>query len=427
MPQRPVPAPILTPEAHSCARRLWETLQPQNWPVAPQRLPAGTALVGGAVRDGLLGRLPERPDLDLVVPGDAIALTRGLQRGLGGTCVVLDRERSIARLVLRGWTLDLARCEGESLPVDLGRRDFTVNAIALPLAPGGEGAELVDPTGGLEDLAAGRLVAVSEANLLADPLRMLRGMRLAAELGFEVDATTLAWIGKHHGRLAAVAGERVVAELERLAVAPAGAEGLQRVLEAGLLRPWSDVEAPAELQHLDGGAATRRGLDPAETAAALRLARLAAVLDERALAALPLSRRTEQRCRQLRHWGERLRQGGIDRLEGLAEEERLALQQQLEEDLPALLLQLDPAAAQAALGRWRDRRDPLFHPRTPIDGGRLQRELGLRPGPLLGRLLQHLLRERAFGRLPDASGSGDAVILAAARRWLAAAEESRRD
>jgi tRNA nucleotidyltransferase (CCA-adding enzyme) len=270
-------------------------------------------------------------------------------------------------------------------------------------------------------------VAVSEANLLADPLRMLRGMRLAAELGFEVDATTLAWIGQHHGRLAAVAGERVVAELERLAVAPAGGEGLQRVLEAGLLRPWSDVEAPAELQHLDGRAATRRGLDPAETAGALRLARLAAVLDERALAALPLSRRTEHRCRQLRHWGERLRQGGIDRLEGLAEEERLALQQQLEEDLPALLLQIDPAAAQAALGRWRDRRDPLFHPRTPIDGARLQRELGLRPGPLLGRLLQHLLRERAFGRLPDASGGGDAVILAAARRWLAAAEESRRD
>jgi tRNA nucleotidyltransferase (CCA-adding enzyme) len=187
------------------------------------------------------------------------------------------------------------------------------------------------------------------------------------------------------------------------------------------------VEPPATLPGLDREAAQQRGLDPAETSAALRLARLAAVLDERALAALPMSRRTEHRCRQLRRWGEHLRQRGIDRLEALDEEERLSLQQQLEEDLPALLLQLDPAAARAALDRWRDRRDPLFHPRTPIDGARLQRELGLRPGPLLGRLLQHLQRERAFGRLPDASGGGDAIILAAARRWLPTTEESRRD
>ncbi len=395
--------------------------------MAPQRFPAGTALVGGAVRDGLLGRLPPRPDLDLVVPGDAIALARGLQRQLGGTCVVLDRERSIARLVLQGWTLDLARCEGESLAVDLARRDFTVNAIALPLDPGGEGAGLVDPTGGLEHLAARRLVAVSEANLLADPLRMLRGMRLAAELGFEMEATTLAWIGKHHGRLAAVAGERVVAELERLAAAPDGGEGLRRALEAGLLRPWSDVEAPAGLQHLDAGTATRRGLGPAERVGALRLARLAAVLDERALAALPLSRRTEQRCHRLGRWRERLRQRGIDRLEDLPEEERLTLQQELEEDLPALLLQLDPAAARTALARWRDPGDPLFHPRAPIDGDRLQRELGLRPGPRLGHLLRHLLRERAFGRLPADSEGGEATILAAARRWLATTEETRRD
>jgi tRNA nucleotidyltransferase (CCA-adding enzyme) len=285
----------------------------------------------------------------------------------------------------------------------------------------------VDPTGGLEDLAGRRLVAVSEANLLDDPLRMLRGLRLAAELDFEVEADTLGWIGRHHERLATVAGERVLAELERLANTPAGGSGLMRVLETGLLRPWSDVEAPAGLPRLDHEAARRRGLGPAEATAALRLARLAAVLDERALAALPLSRRTEHRCRQLRRWDVRLRQRGIDRLEALDEEDRLALQQQLEEDLPALLLRLDPAAARAALDRWRDRRDPLFHPRTPIDGARLQRELGLRPGPLLGRLLQHLLRERAFGRLPDACGGDDAVILAAARRWLAAAEESRRD
>ena len=427
MPQRPIPAPILTPAGTGWAGRLWQALQPQSWPVPPQRFPAGTALVGGAVRDGLLGRLPERPDLDLVVPVDAIGLARELQRQLGGTCVVLDRERSIARLVLRGWSLDLARCEGETLDRDLRRRDFTVNAIALPLAEASSRAALVDPTGGLEDLAARRLVAVSEANLLADPLRMLRGLRLAAELDFAVEPATLGWICLHHARLATVAGERVLAELERLATATHGGSGLQRVLATGLLRPWSEVEAPAGLPGLDREAAVRRGLDPAETAAALRLARLSAVLDDRALATLPLSRRTELRCRQLRRWIARLRQQGVDRLEGLGEEERLALQQQLEEDLPALLLHLEPAAARAALERWRDHRDPLFHPRSPIDGARLQQATGLRPGPRLGRLLHHLLRERAFGRLPEACDGGDTVVLAAARQWLAATEESRRD
>ncbi|MEA5411479.1 hypothetical protein VB737_06855, partial [Synechococcus sp. BA-120 BA3] len=165
--------------------------------MAPHQLPAGTALVGGAVRDGLLGRLTPRPDLDLVVPVDAIDLARRLGRQLGGSCVVLDQERSIARLVLQGWTIDLARCAGEDLAADLTRRDFTANAIALPLegaASTGPGSaadlRLIDPCGGLPDLAASRLVAISEANLLDDPLRLLRGVRLACELAFRIAPAT---------------------------------------------------------------------------------------------------------------------------------------------------------------------------------------------------------------------------------------------
>ena len=80
--------------------QLRERLAPAQWPLPLARLPEGTALVGGAVRDGLLDRLQEQPDLDLVVPSDAIALTKALARELHGTCVVLDAERSIARLVL---------------------------------------------------------------------------------------------------------------------------------------------------------------------------------------------------------------------------------------------------------------------------------------------------------------------------------------
>lgn len=407
--------------------------------MSPRELPAGTALVGGAVRDGLLGRLGDRPDLDLVVPVDAIDLARRLGRQLGGSCVVLDRERSIARLVLADWTIDLARCAGEDLATDLRRRDFTANAIALPLegaaAEGGGSAAdllLIDPCGGLPDLAARRLVAISEANLLDDPLRLLRGVRLACELGFHIAPATWELIGRHRRRITAVAGERVLAELERLSAAPEGHHGLGRALEAGLLQPWGAAEGAGPRLDLLGSQRPQAcGLTPPEAAWALPLARLAAVLDGPTLERLRASRRLQQRCQRLRHWHGRLGRsaspGGVPSLEALGEADRLQMHRQLEEDLPALLLQLDPPVARAAIARWRDPADRLFHPRPPLDGRRLQQLLAIPPGPQLGRLIDHLTAERAFGRLAGTAATDTAEIsdacevkgvLAAARLWL---------
>jgi len=85
----------------------------------------------------------------------------------------------------------------------------------------------------------------------------------------------------------------------------------------------------------------------------------------------------------------------------------------LDRDLPALALQLDPTRQSRWLQRWRDPEDPLFHPATPVDGSTLQRELNLAPGPGLGALLMHLRQERAFGRL---IGRDDA--LEEAHRWI---------
>lgn len=408
-------------------RQLRRALAAERWPLAIDALPPDTVLVGGAVRDGLLGRLAAQPDLDLVVGEDAIALARRLARRCGGSCVVLDRERSIARLVVAGWSIDLARRVGDSLEADLARRDFTVNAIALPLAGGG----LIDPQGGLADLQAQRLVAISEANLLEDPLRLLRGIRLASELGFTIGAASWAWIRRHHARLGAVAGERVLAELERLAAAPEGQQGLQRVLRAGLLRPWQEQAdgelALALLEPLTPARAAAAGLSPDESAAALPLARLAAVLDGAGIERLHGSRRLQQRCQRLRGWRERLAAAGrlpLTSLDSLPEAARLSLQRQLEADLPALLLHLPPPEARRALERWRDAGDPLFHPRPPLDGRRLQQELALPAGPLLGELLDHLSGERAFGRLerlPD-----DGQTLTAARLWLRSGRHSQR-
>ncbi len=378
------------------------------------------------MRDGLLGRLAEQPDLDLVLPADAIALARRLARELRGSCVVLDAERDIARLVLKGWTVDLARREGPDLASDLQRRDYSANAIALPLLAG---EPLLDPTGGLTALAAGQLVAVCEANLLDDPLRLLRGVRLAWELELTLEATSLKWIERHAQQLRTVAGERVLAELERLAQAPQGEQGLQQTLALGLLQPWgADGEAIAVLAELTPAVAAARGLSAAECHEQLPLARLAALLPAEAVGALKGSRRLLRSCSRLRQGWQQLARGG---LAGLEEEERLQLQRELEELLPALLLRLPEAEAQALLVRWRNPADPLCHPRPPLDGDALRQALELPASPQLGALLQHLSRERAFGRLPAGDGAEATAdreaALAAARRWLKAAQAAQGD
>ena len=116
---------------------------------------------------------------------------------------------------------------------------------------------------------------------------------------------------------------------------------------------------------------------------ALPLARLAQRFDGAALSQLKASRKWQQRCDVLRHWVEQLGQP-------LGEATMLQLSRELEEDLPALVL-LQPNATAGWLQRWRDRTDPLFHPRSPIDGRTLQRELGLTPGPQLGKLIETTL------------------------------------
>ena len=426
------------PARADAARLAWHRLNPQRWPVPLEAFPAGTALVGGAVRDALLDRLGERPDIDLVLPGDAVELCRQLRRRHGGSAVVLDAGRSIARLVIDGWSLDLARQEGDSLHADLHRRDYTVNAMALPLA---ETEALIDPLGGAAHLEAGLLVAVSEANLLDDPLRLLRGPRLACELGFQLEPQTQLWIQQHHARLGDVAGERVLAELEKLAAAPSGGSGLADVQASGLLRPWQEgteltpgsgpeaERALALLNQLDPGHAAALGLSPEESAWALPLARLAALLTGADLQRLKSSRKLQQRVERLRHWRERL--GGLNAelpsaslaAETLPEPERLQLHRQLENDLPALLLSWPEDAAAGVsqwLQRWRNLDDPLFHPRPAIDGGSLQRQLGLKPSPQLGHLLDQLMLERAFGRIQTTEEA-----LQLARDWLA--ESSNHD
>lgn len=171
-------------------------------------------VVGGAVRDALLGRSTADLDLDLAVEGDVAAAARTLAKLARGPVFELSDAFGSWRVMApeRTWQIDLSPLRGGTLEADLALRDFTVNAIAEPL----EGGDRVDPHGGARDLAARRLRAVGPDSFAADPLRVVRLVRLAAELGMEADPATASLARRSAPGAATVAQERVFAELKRI-------------------------------------------------------------------------------------------------------------------------------------------------------------------------------------------------------------------
>ena len=192
-------------------------------------------LVGGTVRELALGG--RTPDLDLAVSQHTLELAQELARALGGTYVLLDEKERTARVVAGDDLLDLAEFRGPTLVDDLKGRDFTVNAMALDLAAllAGRAVELIDPLGGLQDLAAGQVRMVAPDNLAYDPLRLLRAYRFAATHGFTVTPETAAAIGALAPSLGRVAGERVHHEIFLLLGAPRAVGVLRAMDQVGLL------------------------------------------------------------------------------------------------------------------------------------------------------------------------------------------------
>lgn len=186
-------------------------------------------LVGGAVRDELLGRGTE--DFDVVTEGDLRAIARDLGRATGAFSFALSEAFGAWRVIARdrSWQIDLTPLIGSSLEEDLARRDLTVNAIARSLVD----SELIDPFGGREDLQGHRLRMVSDQSFREDPLRVMRLTRLATELDFDVEpATQLAALAAAPG-LSGVAGERVFAELRQIIAGPRAVDGLRQLESTG--------------------------------------------------------------------------------------------------------------------------------------------------------------------------------------------------
>jgi poly(A) polymerase len=199
-----------------------------------------TWIVGGAVRDELLGR-PVR-DVDVAVAGDPAPVARAVAGRVGGPVFRLSEAFGAWRVIDRrgGQVWDFSPLQGETIEEDLGLRDFTVNAMAREARvsedPGFPGGSLIDPLGGRRDLDARVLRVLGPGAYERDPLRPLRLARFAAELGFEPDPETERLTAAAAPGVADAAGERVFAELRRLVIADGALAGVELADRLGLLR-----------------------------------------------------------------------------------------------------------------------------------------------------------------------------------------------
>ncbi|MBF2063581.1 MAG: CCA tRNA nucleotidyltransferase [Calothrix sp. C42_A2020_038] len=210
------------------------SLSPENYPFSLDFLPQPVYLVGGAVRDAILGRKREYLDLDFILPENAVSTARKIAAHYKAGFVLLDRERQIARIVFPKVTVDIAQQEGDNLETDLRRRDFTVNAIAFnPYSQ-----EIIDPLQGYADLNARTLRMISQQNLEDDPLRLLRGYRQAAQLQFEIENHTLYTIRTLAPQLSRISAERVRTELGYMLVNSQGTPWIVKAVEDKLLTPF---------------------------------------------------------------------------------------------------------------------------------------------------------------------------------------------
>ncbi len=187
-------------------------------------------VVGGALRDVLLGREPR--DFDFAVAGSGVEFATEFAARVRGKLVPLSVEDDEARVVRAGRTFDFNGYGEGTIERDLARRDFRINAMACEVLPDGIG-ELLDPHGGAADVEARVIRPVADDSLARDPLRLLRAFRLALELGFRVDEAVTG-----QGRavtFARTAAERIGAEMLRIMEAPGSYDCIVRLWEMGRL------------------------------------------------------------------------------------------------------------------------------------------------------------------------------------------------
>jgi tRNA nucleotidyltransferase (CCA-adding enzyme) len=385
----------------------------QDLPIDLKELPESACLVGGAVRDALLNRHKDYVDLDFVVPEGAIETAKAIANRYRAGFVVLDSVRQIARVVFERGTLDFARREGQTLEIDLKRRDFTVNAIAY----NPHTQDLIDPLGGLTDLHQKCLRMVSKENLQDDPLRLLRAYRQSAQLDFEIECHTAITIRSLANLLGGVAAERVQSELNYLLLNPRGDEWLKRAWQDGLFQAWLSRITDRKIAQVMGIAKTAQWLESAMgdrflfSATSRQMAKLALLVSsvteeaEKELSHLKYSRLEIRTVLTALKNLPRLERGGE-----LSRQDRYFLFVEVGKIFPvfalvAVAVGIDPHQILSLFQSYLDPGDPIAHPQTLLTGNDLIAHLGLKPSPLIGKLLIEVQIAQIEGKVTSFEGA----------------------
>ncbi|GAB4305096.1 MAG: CCA tRNA nucleotidyltransferase [Oscillatoriaceae cyanobacterium] len=386
-------------------------LAPETWPFALEWVPENAWLVGGAVRDALLGRKSQTLDFDFVLPARAIETARQMAQYYRSGFVVLDAERKIARVVFDWGTVDFAKQEGASLATDLQRRDYRMNAIAY----NPRNREFADPLQGREDIQKRLIRMISPTNLADDPLRLLRAYRQAAQLGFTIDPHTQGAIRQLAPMLAKVAAERVRTELSYILESDNGAPMVQAAGEDGLLNSWFPTATSknwALVVNIDTAAAQLAEIYPPLGAELHRdlsselkipgylpIAKLACLVSrhpktaEAELQRLKYSRaEITAVLRVLRGWE---RGGETGFLRDMSIREQYFLFQEVGPMFPAFAVMAVangiPGSSLAELvTRYLNPKDTVAHPVALVTGQELIAALPVPRGPQIGRLLEEI-------------------------------------
>ena len=188
------------------------SIKSYNWDFILSSLPSGSFLVGGYIRDLILGRLNSVIDVDILVPKNAINVGKKIADKFEGKFIILDEARDVVRIIFKHISIDIASQISPSIDIDLLSRDFSINAIAFSF----EEKLLIDPSNGIKDLQLAFLRTNSKQNLLDDPLRILRCFRFISELDFNVDINLIDFIKTYKNQLRLVANERINYEIQRI-------------------------------------------------------------------------------------------------------------------------------------------------------------------------------------------------------------------
>ncbi len=352
-------------------------------------LPKGSYLVGGYIRDIILGRETENVDLDIVVPLSAIEIGKKIADNIGSKFLILDEKREVVRIILNHINIDIANQVSSTIEGDLCSRDFSINSIAFLF----DKKCLFDPLNGLKDLENSLLRTYSEKNLLNDPLRILRCFRFFSELNFKIDLNLINFIKKNKGKLNLVAKERINYEIQKIVL---GANALDAVILLKKINIFGSDNFYEDSFFLDLEKINYEELYQKEKEKFLTLFFIAQILDVTSLEKLKFSKAEITKIKLLRKWHFFLKNKNIASLNEL---DRFKLHQELEMFLPSFIFYLPQKLRLDWLNRWRDKEDKLFHPTNLINGDVIKKNLKIDDGPILGELLQYLSKELAYKRL----------------------------